>query len=85
MFEREVGITVDQLKSVKWSIIIPVLNEEKNISDTLHSIVKVKEFIYFLIIIPKGIINCKVYVFLSLFIKFSAMGLHQDIRNNIFS
>ena len=27
----------------------------------------------------------KVFVFLSLFIKFSAMGLHQDIRNTIFS
>ena len=26
-----------------------------------------------------------VYVFLSLFIKFSAMGLHQDIRNDIIS
>ena len=38
---REVGVPVDQLKSVKWSIIIPVLNEEKNISDTLHSIIKV--------------------------------------------
>ena len=28
---------------------------------------------------------CKVYVFMSLFIKFSAMGLHQDIRNGIIS
>ena len=41
MFEREVGVPVDQLKTVKWSIIIPVLNEEKNISDTLHSIIEV--------------------------------------------
>ena len=40
---------------------------------------------YFQIIIPKEMMNCKVYVFLSLFIKFSAMGLHQDIRNDIIS
>ena len=46
-------------------------------------IAKSKE--YFQRIIPKGIINCEVYVFLSLFIKFSAMGLHQDIRYDIFS
>ena len=41
--------------------------------------------VYFQIVIPKGIINCKVNVFLSLFIKFSAKSLHQDIRNDICS
>ena len=42
-------------------------------------------YVYFQIIIPKGIINCKVYAFLLLFFKFLAVGLHQDIRYDIFN
>ena len=41
--------------------------------------------VYFQITILNGIINCKVNVLQPLFIKFSAIDLHQDIRNNLFN
>ena len=44
-----------------------------------------RNLLYFQIIIQKGIMNCKVNELHSLFIEFLAVGLLQDIRNNLFN
>ena len=41
VFEREVGVSRHILTNYRWSIIIPVLNEEKNIITSLKSLLNV--------------------------------------------
>ncbi|XP_053377641.1 uncharacterized protein LOC123529317 [Mercenaria mercenaria] len=40
VFEREVGISRDELCDTTWSIIVPTLNEEKNITKMLNNVIQ---------------------------------------------
>lgn len=39
--EKECGASIGSLKSPRWSIVIPVLNEEKDIKNTLADVLRV--------------------------------------------
>lgn len=63
MFEREVGISRNQLCDESWSIIIPALNEEKNIQSTLSNV----ENVCVLFIIHSAKNGLYMYVFMKVY------------------